>query len=320
MTLRNGVFLDRASLDPGDLDLSELESTLPSWRFYDTTGPHQVRERIGDADVVISNKVLLDAEIVSSAKDLKLVCVAATGVNNVDLEACRARGVAVSNCRAYGSASVVQHVFSLILTLARRLDDQRRSVSDGTWARSPVFCVLDFPMADLEDMTLAVIGAGVLGRAVAAMGEAFGMTVILSERRGRPPRPGRLPFEDALTRADVLSLHCPLSNETRGLIGPGEISRMKPGALLVNTARGGLVDEAALVEALRSGHLGGAAFDVLEREPPSGANALLEADLPNLIVTPHIAWASGAARRRLTDQLVQIVRGFEAGEAVNRVV
>ena len=319
MTLQSGVFLDRASLDPGDLDLDELESTLPSWRFFDTTEPDKVRERIRGADVVISNKVLLDAETVASAGVLKLVCVAATGVNNVDLGACRAHGVAVSNCRAYGTASVVQHVFSLILTLARRLDEQRRSVSNGTWAKSPVFCVLDHPMADLEDMTLAVLGSGVLGKAVAAMGEAFGMTVILSERRGLPPRPGRVRFEEALGRADVLSLHCPLTPDTKGLLGPEQISRMKPGALLVNTARGGLVDEPALIEALRTGRLGGAAFDVLEQEPPSAGNPLVEADLPNLIVTPHIAWASGAARRRVTAQLVQIVRGFLAEEAVNRV-
>ncbi|HEY9148605.1 MAG TPA: 2-hydroxyacid dehydrogenase [Gammaproteobacteria bacterium] len=316
----SGVFLDRDSLDPGDLDLTALQATLPQWRLYGATSAGQVAERIADAQVVVSNKVMLDEAALAAAPRLRLIAIAATGTNNVDLEAAARRGIAVCNVRRYATPSVVQHVFALLLNLTRRLNDYQRAVAQGRWQQSGQFCLLDYPIGELNGRTLGIIGYGELGEAVARVaGQAFGMQVLLAQRPGAPPRQGRLPLGELLPQVDVLSLHCPLTEATRGLIGAAELALMKPGAILINTARGGIVDEQALAEALRAGRLGGAAIDVLEREPPADDNPLLQGDLPNLIVTPHIAWASREARQRLTDQLAQNIRAFLEGRPQNLV-
>ena len=316
-----GVFLDRDSLDCGDLDFGDLEGILPDLTYYPATAPEQVAARIADAEIVISNKVVLDAAALQHARRLRLICVAATGVNNVDLEAAAKAGITVCNCRGYGVASVVQHVFALLLALYTHLPDYRQAVRAGRWQHARQFCLLDYPVRELADKTLGIVGYGQLGQGVARVAEAFGMRVLLAQRPGtvEPEEAGRIPLPILLPQVDVLSLHCPLTPDTRGLIGPWELALMKRDAVLINTARGGLVDEAMLADALRKGALGGAGVDVLSLEPPVDGNPLLAADIPNLIVTPHSAWGSREARQRLVGQLAQNIQGFFGGEPV-RVV
>jgi len=315
--LNRGVFLDRDSVDRGDLDLSGLQASLPEWRLHDASSYDQVAARIAAAMVVVSNKVLLDEAALHRAPGLKLICVAATGTNNVDLDAARALGITVCNVRAYATPSVVQHVFGLLLALSTRLLDYRRLVQHGGWQTSTQFCRLDFPIRELTGKTLGIVGLGELGRAVAQTAAAFGMEVLVAQRPGGPSQPGRVALDDLLRRVDALSLHCPLTPETHGLIGARELALMKPDAVLINAARGGIVDEEALAEALRAGRLGGAGVDVLSEEPPTHGNALLADDIPNLIVTPHVAWASRESRQRLIDQLVTNVRAFLDGTPRN---
>jgi glycerate dehydrogenase len=316
-----GVFLDRDSLDRQDLDFGRLEAVLPHWRMYPQTRAEEVAERLAGATVVISNKVVLDAASLNAADALKLVCVAATGTNNVDIEAARARGIGVCNVRAYGTASVVQHVFALLTALSGNLLAYDRAVREGRWGESEQFCLMDYPIRELAGLTMGIVGHGELGQAVARLAEAYGMQVLIAARPGGEPdpRPGRVPLEALLGEVDVLSLHCPLTEQTRGLIGAAELARMRPDAVLINTARGGLVDEQALADALRAGRLGGAGFDVLSVEPPGQGNPLLEPDIPNLIVTPHMAWASRASRQRLLDQVAENIEAFLNGHPRNLV-
>lgn len=314
-----GVFLDLESLDRGDLDLSALRASLDRLACHAATTPSEVAERIAEADVVITNKVVLDRALLAAAPRLRLVAVAATGTNNVDLEAAREFGIPVCNVRRYATPSVVQHVFAVLLSLVRALGPYRRAVEHGDWSRSRHFCLLDYPIRELGSLRLGIVGFGELGQAVAAAARGFGMEVLVAARPGGDSRPGRVPLEQLLETVDVLSLHCPLTPETRGLIGVRELQQMHSDAILINTARGGLVDETALASALRSGGIGGAAIDVLEQEPPNPANPLLQPDVPNLLVTPHVAWASREARQRLTDGLAENVRTFRAGEPNNIV-
>mgnify|MGYP002621051126 CR=1 FL=1 len=314
-----GIFLDRDSLDRGDLDFSALDNLVDDWQFYGLTHPEDLHDRIRGAEIVVSNKVVIDAAALQAAPQLKLICVAATGYNNIDLAAAGQHGVTVCNARGYATPSVSQHVFALILALSIHLGSYRRAVIRGDWQRSPHFCLLDHPIEELAGKTLGIVGYGELGRAVAHLGQAFGMRVMISDHRGAAPRPGRQAFDQVLTEADVLTLHCPLNADTRGLIGADEIQRMKPGALLINAARGGIVDEQALAAALRDGRLGGAGVDVLSDEPPRAGNPLLADDIPNLILTPHIAWASRNARQRLLDEIGDNISAFLAGAARNVV-
>jgi glycerate dehydrogenase len=286
---------------------------------FESTQPEQVPERIEAAQVVISNKVLLDAETLGSAQALKLICVAATGTNNVDLPAAAALGIPVCNVRDYATPAVAQHVFALILALTTRLLDYRQAVAAGAWGQARQFCLLDFPIRELTGKTFGVIGYGVLGKAVAHLAEAFGMEVLIAQRPGGPATAGRVPVAELLPQVDILSLHCPLTEQTRGLIGAAELAAMRRDALLINTARGGLVDEAALADALRRGTIGGAGFDVLTVEPPRGGNPLLADDIPNLIVTPHTAWASREARQRMVAELAANITSFAAGTPRNQV-
>ncbi len=316
-----GAFLDQDTVDRGDLDFSLLRRVLPAWRLYDAGASVPVPERVAGAAVVVSNKVVMDEALLAGAPELKLVCVAATGTNNVDLDAAVRLGIRVCNVRAYATPAVVQHVFGLILALTTRLMDYRRAVSDGRWQRSPYFCLLDFPIRELAGRRLGVVGFGELGRGVARVAKAFGMEVMIAQRPGTEgARPGRVPLRELLSRVDVLSLHCPLTPETRGLIGPRELGLMRPDALLINTARGGIVDETALAAALQGGRLGGAGVDVLVREPPVDGSPLLDPEIPNLIVTPHVAWASRESRQRLLDEVALNIEAFLGGEPRNVVV
>lgn len=317
-----GVFFDLASLDRGDLDLTALRASLPQWRFYADTPADRRRDHLGDAEVVVSNKVVLDAALLADAPRLRLICVAATGTNNVDLDAAAAHGIAVCNVRGYATASVVQHVFGVLLALLRNLAPYQQAARDGRWQASRHFCLLDYPIQELAGLRLGIIGYGELGQAVAQAARFFDMEVLVAQRPGgtAPASAGRVELEHLLPAVDVLSLHCPLAPNTRGLIGARELARMGASAVLINTARGGIVDEAALVTALRARRLAGAAVDVLAQEPPAAGDPLLAADIPNLILTPHVAWASRSARQRLVAGLVENVRGFLAGALANRVV
>jgi glycerate dehydrogenase len=315
-----GVFLDRDSLDRGDLDFGGLDRVLPNWRHYPATAPAEVAGRIETAEVVISNKVALDAAAIRQAPRLRLIVIAATGVNNVDLDAAAARGITVCNCRGYGTPAVVQHVFALLLALCTRWPEYQRAARDGRWQRASQFCLLDFPIQELADKTLGIVGYGELGQGVARVAEAFGMRVRVAQRPGTlEALADRTPLPVLLPQVDVLSLHCPLTPATRGLIGAWELALMRRDAILINTARGGLVDEALLADALRRGALGGAGVDVLSLEPPVTGNPLLAPDIPNLIVTPHCAWGSRESRQRLVGQLAENIAGFLTGAPV-RVV
>ncbi|MDZ7621982.1 MAG: 2-hydroxyacid dehydrogenase [Candidatus Competibacteraceae bacterium] len=315
-----GVFLDRDSLDRNDLDFSGLDRVLPNWRYYPATAPAEVAARIEEAEVVISNKVALDAAAIRQASRLKLIGVAATGVNNVDLPAAAARGITVCNCRGYGTPAVVQHVFALLLALYTRWPDYQQAARDGRWQHASQFCLLDFPIRELAGKTLGIIGYGELGQGVARVAEAFGMRVLVAERPGAvDATEERVPLPVLLPQVDVLSLHCPLTPETRGLIGAWELALMRRDAILINTARGGLVDEALLADALRRGALGGAGVDVLSLEPPVDGNPLLAPDIPNLIVTPHCAWGSRESRQRLVGQLAENIQSWLDGTPVRMV-
>ncbi|CAK13814.1 2-hydroxyacid dehydrogenase [Pseudomonas entomophila] len=311
---RRAVFLDHPSLDLGDLDLSPLRDQFDDLQLFSTTRPDQVAERLQGAVAVISNKVMLDATSLAANPQLKLILVAATGTNNVDLAAARAQGITVCNCQGYGTPSVAQHTLALLLALATRLCDYHQAVAKGEWAKASQFCLLDFPIVELEGKTLGLLGHGELGGAVARLAEAFGMRVLSGQIPGRPTRDDRLPLDELLPQVDALTLHCPLNDRTRHMIGARELALLKPGALVVNTARGGLIDEQALADALRSGHLGGAATDVLSVEPPVNGNPLLAADIPRLIVTPHSAWGAVESRQRIVGQLAENAQAFFTGQ------
>lgn len=311
------VFLDRDSL-PVPVPVFSFPAR---YREYPATLPEQIVDHVGEADIVISNKVPLPRESIAALPNLKLIAIAATGYNHVDLEACRERGVAVCNIRHYGDHTVAEHAFTLMMALMKNLPAYQRDVAAGVWSQAKQFCHFGAPIRELRGATLAIIGSGGIGQQLAVMARAFGMEVIFAERKGVPlAREGRVLFDEALAQADVVSLHCPLTEATRGMIAQAELMAMKPGAILINTARGGLVDEADLVAALKYGMLGGAGFDVLSAEPPSPDNPLLKARLPNLIVTPHVGWASGEAMRRLAAQLAANIEVFVAGGSVNRLV
>jgi glycerate dehydrogenase len=315
------VFLDHSSLDMGDLDISSLRACFADLQLYPNNSGEEAQtiERLQGAQVAISNKVPLSAAVFAACPELKLVLVAATGTNPIDLDAARAHGVSVCNCQGYGTPSVAQHTLMLLLALATNLPDYQRDVRAGRWQQAQQFCLLDHPIMELHGKTLGVLGHGELGSAVARLAEAFGMRVLLGQLPGRPLRADRLTLGELLPQIDALTLHCPLNSDTLNLIDTHELSLMKPGALLINTARGGLINEQALANALRAGHLGGAATDVLTQEPPKDGNPLLAADIPRLIITPHCAWGSREARQRIVEQLRENALAFISGAPV-RVV
>jgi len=317
--IRSAVFLDLDSIDRDDLDLSKLNAVVDRWHWHGLIKEGELNEALAGADVVVSNKVILADDHLSRAEDLKLVCIAATGTNNIDLEAAARKNIAVCNVDGYATPSVVQHVFTLLLVLTTRFNEYTSAVKQGDWSRSNFFCLLDYPIRELAGKTIGIVGYGHLGKAVASIAKAFGMKVLLAKRNIEDTRPDRVALHDLLPQVDVLSLHCPLTEETRGMIGADEMSLMKKDAVLINTARGGLVDEDALLDALKTQKIGGAGLDVLEKEPPPVGYPLLKDELPNLIVTPHTAWASRESRQRLIDEIALNIVAFKAGELRNAV-
>ncbi|MGO3711763.1 D-2-hydroxyacid dehydrogenase [Alcaligenes aquatilis] len=312
------VFLDRETLsDSVQLPQVPFKHEL---KVYGRTAPDQVAERIADADIVISNKVALRREHLQAAPNLKMIALAATGSDNIDLEAAREHQIVVSNIRDYAVRSVPEHVFALVFALRRNICAYRQSVKEGRWQEAQQFCYFDYPIRDLAGSTLGLIGSGSLGQAVATMGRALGMKVIFAQRRGQTivsNADDRLPFEQVLEQADILSLHCPLTAETQNMLGMAEFERMAPRRpLLINTARGGLIDNQALEHALRQGWLGGAGIDVCTPEPPPADHILMRLlDLPNYILTPHIGWASQEAMQALANQLIENIVAFHRGQA-----
>lgn len=316
----NAVFLDFASLDQDDLQLEDLNAVFKQQlTLYRATSPAELLPRVQSAEVIISNKVLLDAETLQQCPQLKLILISATGTNNVDLEQARRQGVVVCNCQGYGTAAVAQHTLMLMLNLATSFVRYHQAVQQGQWQRSSQFCLLDYPIVELAGKTLGIVGYGELGQAVAKLAEAFGMQVKIAALANRPQSASRVPFAELLPQVDFLSLHCPLTEDTRDLIGPAEFAAMKHSAFLINCARGGSVNEAALAEALLSGQIAGAAMDVLSVEPPKQGNILLDLAIPNLILTPHSAWGSVDARQRIVQQMVENVIAFQQGQPIRQV-
>jgi glycerate dehydrogenase len=317
----SSVFLDYATVSAhDDLDATPLRRILPDLELCDRTAQADVAARVADAEVVMLNKLRITREIMQAAPSLKLIALSATGTDNIDLVAAREHGIAVCNIRDYCTASVVQHVFGALLLLTHRLREYDALVRDGAWQRGEHFCLLDYPVRELLGRKLGIVGYGALGKGVANVARCFGMDVLVSNRPGGPREPGRLDIDELLPQVDVLSLHCPLTRDTQGLLGASRLARMKPDAVLVNTARGALVDPQALADALRAGRLGGAAIDVLSQEPPMDGSPLLAPDIPNLIVTPHIAWAARESRQRCLEEIAANVADFRRGGRRGRVV
>ena len=314
-----GVFLDLGTVSHGDLDVSALEAVLPGLAIHEQTPQPEVAARIAGQEVVLLNKCRITREMMTANPQLRLIALTATGVDNVDVAAAREHGIAVTNLRDYCTPSVVQHVFAVLLCLTHHVREYDQLARSGGWGRAGQFSVFPFPIRELRGRTLGIVGFGALGRGVAAAAEAFGMQVLVANRPGGSAEPGRLDLTELLPRVDVLSLHCPLTPATRGLIGRAELALMKTDAVIINTARGALIDAAALAEALREGRLGGAGIDVLEQEPPVDGNPLLDPSLPNLVVTPHTAWAARESRQRCLDELAANVEAFLRGERRNRV-
>ncbi|BDU58838.1 glycerate dehydrogenase [Limnohabitans sp. MORI2] len=314
------VFLDRDTISP--YTTLRAPSFAHEWVQHNRTSADQAAARIADADIVIVNKVKLPAEVLAQAPKLKLIAVAATGTDNIDLQACQQRGIVVSNVRNYAKHTVPEHTFALIFALRRSICAYRDAVKTGRWQEAAQFCFFDYPIRDLAGSTLGVIGDGVLGQSVAAIGRALGMRVLFSAHKGRTGQ-GSLytPFEEVLKQSDILTLHCPLNTNTRHMIGAAEFAQMARKPLLINTGRGGLVDEAAVGPALQAGHIAGAAFDVTSVEPPPADHPFMALlDRPDFILTPHVAWASAEAIQALADQLIDNVEAFVRGVPVNQVL
>lgn len=318
-SLRRIVFLDRETL-PEAVTVRK-PSFSHSWQEHARSAPGEVVERARGAEIVITNKVPLRAAALAELPELKLIAVAATGTDVVDLAACRERGITVSNIRGYAQATVPEHTFALILSLMRSIAPFHRSVAQGRWAEAAQFCYFDHPIFNLKGKVLGVIGDGVLGKAVARIGEAFGMEVRFSAYKGVSGMgPLYTPFGTIIAESDVITLHCPLTLETRHLIGAAEFAAMKRRPLIINTARGGLVDEQALAEALKAGRIAGAGFDVVTREPiPANHPFMALMERPDFILTPHVAWAGREAIQALADQLIENIEAWAAGRPRNVV-
>jgi glycerate dehydrogenase len=326
------VFLDFGTVSHDDLDTANLERVLPGITLHATSTEAEVDERIAGAEFILTNKLSITRARMRAVPGLRFIGLTATGTNNVDLEAAHELGIAVCNIRDYCTVSVAQHVLGAILVLTHRFREYGQAAIDGTWSRSDLFTVPGAPIRELAGKVLGIVGYGTLGRAVGKIAkDALGMRVLVAERRGtrRPEAdatamsaglPVRVTIDELLRVADVLTLHCPLTPATTGMIGARELALMKPDALIINTARGALIDLEALVAALKGGDLGGAAIDVLPKEPPTEGSVLFEPGIPNLLVTPHIAWAAFEARQRAVDELTLHIEDFLRGGRRGRVV
>lgn len=313
------VFLDQDTLGPGVA--LRRPAGAHDWQAYDGTAPGEILARAAEASILVVNKVRLTADIIEHLPKLRFIAVTATGTDNVDVDAARRRGIPVSNVRGYALHTVPEHVFALILALRRSLPAYRNSMVAGEWYKSGQFTLLTHPVGDLHGSTLGIVGRGVIGQAVADLGRAFGMRVLFAARKGsRSTDPLYSPFEEVLRQSDVLSLHCPLTAETRQLIGAAEFRLMERRPLLINTARGGLIDEAALVEAVEKGQIAGAGVDVASAEPPPPDHPFMKlVARPDFILTPHVAWASREARQALADQVTANIEAFLHGQPRNIV-
>lgn len=312
------VVLDGFTLNPGDLSWDALKQ-LGACEFYDRTSPAELLSRLSGAEAALVNKVSLNRETIASLPDLTYIGVTATGYNIVDIEAARERAIPVCNVPAYGTFSVAQAAFALLLELTNRVGHHTRTVREGRWAASPDFCYWDYPLIELNGLTMGIVGFGRIGQEVARIARAFGMDILVHVRTPRPLPEGVRPasLEALLRQSDVVSLHCPLTSESQGLINAERLALMKPSAFLLNTSRGALIVEEDLARALREGKLAGAGLDVLSVEPPDRDNPLYSA--PNCCITPHIAWATRAARQRLMNATVENLRAFQAGRPQNVV-
>ena len=320
------VFGDNSQLDmsPGsndwDIDPQSLVKACQNLTCYAGTRTDQIIQRCQSADVIITNKVVLDQTILQQLPNLKLICIAATGTNNVDLAAAKAQGIAVTNVAGYSTQSVVQICFSLLLYLSSGLSSLQAATENAGWARHHQFVMLPQAFQQLAGKTLGILGYGAIGKAVADVARAFEMKVVVAQLPGRPAGYNRMALPQLLPKCDVVSLHCPLNDNTDKLVGDEFLSLMKPSSLLLNTARGGLIDEAALANALLNGSIAGAGLDVLSTEPPDKNNPLLNAEIRNIIVTPHVGWASQQARQTLINELAKNLTAFEHNNPRNRIV
>lgn len=315
------VFLDFGTLGPGELDPTPLQDAVSDLTLFDSTTDEELAGRIREAEFIYTNKIRFDDAVFDLAKSLKFIGLTATGTDNIDLEAARRRGVAVCNIVAYCTQSVVEHVFGVLLNFTHNLSRYNALVRAGRWQEADNFCTLDYPLKELSAMTLGIVGLGELGRGVREIADQFNMQVLVARRVGAEasPKDGRVDLDELLEKSDVVSLHCPLNEQTREMLGAAQFRRMKNSAILINTARGGLIDSAALVDALESGEIAAAAIDVLPQEPPVDGNPLLDYRGDNLVMTPHIAWATVEARQNAIDELAANVRAFLDGERRNRV-
>ncbi len=316
-----GVILDKNSFDKNDIALTGLAMPGIDWTSYPATRAGQTLERVSPHQIVITNKVVLDRELIRHCPNLKLILIAATGTDNVALDACREQGIVVCNVRHYATPAVAQHTIALILNLLTSQTRYLQDVQQGNWSHSEVFCLLDHPIIETSDKILGIIGYGTLGRKVAAIAEAMDMQVLLCHRPGSKgaPEAGRVRFDELLERSDVISLHCPLNGDTHHLFDDQAFRKMKKSAILVNTARGAIIDSASLIKALKDGEIAGAGVDVLDLEPPPPAHPLLQIRCPNLLITPHNAWGSRETRQRLVNALSENLAGWLNGRPVNVV-
>lgn len=305
------VILDEESFNPGDLDLSGLIALLDNWERYPATKPEQREERLAGKQIAIANKVVFDAPLLEKLPELKAILLTATGMDNVDRDYCKEHGIATYNVTDYCTASVSQHVFSLILALKTQLIPYQNMTRNGDWSRSGQFSSLAYPISELSGKTLGLIGYGSLAKGVETLAKAFGMKILIAQRAGsKEASEGRLLLHDLLPQVDVLSIHCPLTPETKSLISSTEFEGMKKTAIVINTARGAVIDNKALAQALINGDIAGAGIDVLDQEPPSLDHPLLDKNVPNLILTPHIAWAAIEARQRVIDKVAENLQAW----------
>ncbi len=317
-----GVILDKSTFHRNDIELSGFLKYPVEWSDYLSTSRKETRDRIAGKQIIVTNKVVIDKDLLNDNHDLKLIMIAATGTDNVDIELCRQMNITVCNVRSYATPAVVQHTFALMLNLLTNQIKYIDDVKNQMWSGSEIFCLLDHPIVELEGKSLGIIGYGTLGSRVAAVARAFGMEILICQRPGTKPRKSqkqRIPFDQILERSDVLTLHCPLTPETNNLLGKKEFTRMKSSAIVINTARGAIINSEALVSALKTDVISGAGIDVLTHEPPPDSDLLLQGEIPNLIVTPHNAWGTRESRQRLVDQLARILGGWFDNKPINCV-
>ena len=319
----HAVFLDYKTVDANDLDLGSIEALLPEIVVHSFSNQEEVLSRIEDVEVAIANKVVFDANVFARATKLKLICVTATGTNNIDLEAAKQSGVVVCNIKDYCTDSVVQHVLLSMLTLKHSSRDYSASMDNGDWQEGNSFSLLQHPITELSGKSLGIIGYGVLGQGVARAARTLGLRVLISESFAENNKPdegiARVPFDTLLAESDIISLHCPLTDNTEGLFDENAFKKMKSSAILINTARGGLIDDHALIKAIEDKAIAGAAIDVLNQEPPDSDHPLMQKQYSNLIITPHIAWAAREARQRALDRIAENIEAFQNNRPINVV-